>query len=355
MTNFIKKAVEVGFDKRVKPSMLLSNLFKTDMLDGIKVEIQGRVVKSIYSVDVELGTGGRRVDLSSFDKQDFTVPEYNNYAVINEEDMFKAQLGETEYSSQVANIAKLINDKQEPISDMHRRAEEKQAADALFQGKIVLANGTKIEFNKKATHDIDCTSHKWNQSSTKACGQIADACKLIVDDGLVSGGEFDLWLEDKGLHALLANPDFRDNADVNKGINRTNVGKPIEKTPGGTFHGQISIDSFVINIWTYNGKYEIPKGYQFANEGKKVTYIPSGSALILPTDVNFKKYYGAINNVNAQGTNGGSKLQLVKKEQLAYAYDEVRGGSAVTIAGVKSRPLYVPVDVDSFVTFKNLV
>ena len=354
MADFIKKAVEVGFDKRVKPSMLLSNLFKTKMLNGIKVEVQGRVVKSLYSVDVQLGTGGRRVDLSSFDKKDFTVPEYNNYAVINEEDMFKAQLGETEYTAQVANIATLINDRQVPISDMHRRAEEKQASDALFQGKIVWADGTKVEFNKKSTHDLDVSSEKWSGSG-KACGHIADACKLIIDDGLVSGGEFDLWLEDKGLHALLANDDFKANADVNKGINRTNVGKPVEKTPGGTFHGQISIDSFVINLWTYNEKYEIPQGYNFANEGKKVGYIPSGCGLILPTDVNFARYYGAINNVNAQGTTGGGKLQLVKQEQLTYSYDEVRGGSAVTIAGVKSRPLYVPVDVDAFVTFKNLV
>ena len=77
--------------------------------------------------------------------------------------------------------------------------------------------------------------------------------------------------------------------------------------------------------------------------------------MIVPVNPNFRKYYGAVNNVNAQSPIGGGKLQLVQTEQLPYAYDEVIDGSAVTKAGVKSRPLCVPVDVDCFATFKDLV
>jgi hypothetical protein len=39
---------------------------------------------------------------------------------------------------------------------------------------------------------------------------------------------------------------------------------------------------------------------------------------------------------------------------LPYAYDVVKGGSAITEAGVKSRPLCVPVDIDTFATFTNV-
>ena len=52
---------------------------------------------------------------------------------------------------------------------------------------------------------------------------------------------------------------------------------------------------------------------------------------------------------------GGAKLQLVEKEQVAYAYDKVNGGSVVTEVGVKSRVVCVPVGVDELVTFKNVV
>lgn len=355
MADLLKKAMEVGFDKRQKPSMLLSNMFKTKLLRTTKVEVQGRVVKSIYSVDVKLGTGGRRVELSSYDKKEFTIPEYNNFDIISEEDIFKVQLGETEYNQQIANIANLINDKQIPISDMQKRAVEKQASDALFQGKIVLTGGTEIKFNKKATHTISKSTAKWNGTSGDPIKDIGDACKLCIEDGLLTTTVFNFFAGDDVLNALLKNENFRENADANKGIKRSDIGIPEEQVPGGVYHGRISVGSSLVNIWTYNEKYTIPTGYDFAGEGTTVSYIPAGCALLVPVNPNFTKYYAAINNVNAPSGIGGSKLQLVETEQLPYAYDELVDGSAITKAGVKSRPLCVPVDVDCFATFKDLV
>lgn len=355
MTDMIKKAMEVGFDKRRKPSMLLANLFKVKKLKTNKVEIQGRVVDSIYSVDVKLGTGGRRQTLSEHETQEFTIPEYNDLVVISEDDMFKAQFGETVYEQKAANVANMINDRQIVLSDMQRRAEEKQASDALFFGSITLAGGGKINFKKKATHDIQVAT-KWNAAGATPLKDIEAACKVCVDDALLAATEFNLWLEDSGLTALLANEEFRANADINKGIKRTDINIPLEATPGGLFHGRVTVGSNIVNIWTYNEKYTIPKGYNFENEGAKVGYIPTGRALIVPVETNFKRYYAAINNVNApSGALGGAKLELVETEQMAYAYDELNDGSAVTKAGVKSRPLCVPVDIDSFATLKGLV
>lgn len=356
MANLVKKVMEVAFDKKQKPSMFLANFFKKQQLKTIKVEVQGRTVKSIYSVDVKLGTGGRRVDLSQFEKQEFAVPEYNDYSVISEEDMFKVQLGETEYTQQAARAADLITDRQEIISDSQRRAEEKQAADALFNGKVVLADGTKIEYNKKATHSIDKSSAKWTTETSNPLTDIKNACKLCVDDGKVGTSTFNLILEDDGLLALLANKQFKAGSNYDEGIKRADISIPEELTPGATFHGRFSAGSFKINLWTYNEKYTIPEGFNFANEGTEVGYIPQGGGVLLPENPNFRRYYGAVNNVDASnGVNvGGAKLNLQEVEQLPYAYDVVKGGSAITEAGVKSRPLCVPVDIDTFATFTNV-
>ena len=70
MTGAVKKAMEIGFDNRQKPSMFLANLFKKKQLKGIKVELQGRVVESYYSVDVKLGTGKRPTDEEFSDMQE---------------------------------------------------------------------------------------------------------------------------------------------------------------------------------------------------------------------------------------------------------------------------------------------
>lgn len=355
----LKKVMEVAFDKKKKPSMFLANLFKKKQLDGIKVEVQSRTIKSIYSVDVQLGTGGRYIDMSKYKKTDYVVPEYNDLSPITEQDMLEAGLGETEYdNAKVAKAADLITDRQEIISDMQRRAEEKQAADALFNGEVVLSNGDKITFNKKGSHNINLNSRKFSSDANGTpVDDIAAACGLIVTDAKLGDSVFNFISNDAVVRALLGNAQFRANADIQKGIDRTNVGMPEELTPGAKFHGQFACGGYRVNIWSYDGTYEIPTGYGFANEGTEVTYIPSGKAVILPLEPNFKRYYGALNSVDASvGSNvAGAKISLKQAEQLPYAYDEVNNGSAVTKAGVKSRPLCVPNDVDAFVTLYNLI
>lgn len=357
MGDLIAKLSRVAFDKRKSPSMFLTNFFNKVPLDGIKVELQSRTVKSIYSVDVKLGTGGRVMDFSKYDKKEYTVPEYNDYAVITEEDMCKVPFGYNEYSDmrKAATIADRIADKQILISDAQRRAEEKQASDGLFTGVVTLADKTKIEFNKKATHTIDKASAKWNSTDGNPVEDIKDACKLCRDDGKIGTSLFHLIMEDDAFSAMLSNEKFIKNANAQSGIDRTKIGIPEEMTPGATFQGQFAVGSNKINVWTYNEKYEIPTGYGFANEGTEVGYIPRGCAVLIPDKPKFERYYGAVNNVNADTKAGGEKLNLEQVEQLPYAYDVVNHGSAITEAGVKSRPLVVPVDVDSFATFKNLV
>ena len=355
--SLIKKSMEVVFDKKRKPAMFLANFFTKKQLDGIKLELQGRQVKALYSVDVKLGTGGRRVELSNHETKEYTVPEYNDHDVITEVDMFNTQLGETEYTKVAASIAGRITDKQENISDMQRRAEEKQASDSLFTGQIALAGGNKIEFNKKDTHTISKSAAKWNTAGGNPVADIIAACKLCVVDGMVSSSVFNLILEDSGLSALLANAKFIANSSAIAGIKRSDINIPEEQTPGALFHGQFSVGSFIINLWTYNEKYMIPVGFDLAGEGTEVGYIPEGYGLVLPMKPNFRRYYGAVNSVDASTTSniGGAKLSLQSVEQLPYAYDVVKGGSAYTEVGVKSRPLYVPADIDSFATFKDLV
>ena len=356
MTDLLKKAMEAVFDKKQKPAMFLSNFYEKRLLSGIKVELQGRSVKAYYSIDVKIGTGGRRVDMSTYDKSEFVIPEYNDYATLTEEDVLKVDFGETEYETKTANVVKMITDRQETISNNIRRAEEKQASDALFNGSITLSDSTVIDFNKKETHSITPDSGaEWNTSSGDPISDIADGCKLIIEDGKISESEFNLILDDEALSALLGNENFRSNSNILNGIKRADINIPVEKTPGAMFHGQFSCGSYRVNLWSYNEKYTIPEGFNFANEGSLVGFIPSASGVLLPMKPNFRRYYGAINNIAAPATVlGGARLQLVKGEQIPYAYDKVNGGSAVTEAGVKSRVLLVPYGVDEFVTYSSV-
>ncbi len=359
MPSLVKKTMRVAFDNKQKPSMFLRNFFKKVQLDSNKLELQGRTVKAIYSVDVKAGTGGRLIDVAKHTSKEYNLPEYNDYSVITEDDIQKLHLGETEYTKAIdaAKIADLITDRQEIISDAQRRAEEKQASDALFQGKIVLVGGDEIKFDKLATHTIDLSSKKWTTGTNDPIDEIKKACILCQKDGKVKTSLFNLILEDSGLIALLSNEKFKSGSNFDEGIKRTDINIPEELTPGASFHGRFSAASFRINLWTYNETYEIPKGFNFAGEGTEVGYIPTGCGVLLPDNPNFSCNYGVVNNVDA--SNGaflaGAKLNMEQVEQLPYAYDVVEHGSAHTEAGVKSRFACIPDNVNSFATFVNIV
>ena len=229
--------------------------------------------------------------------------------------------------------------------------------DGIFYGKIVLAGGNKVDFKKKASHKKSVSSAKWNTADGDPISVIQDLIALCLQDGKISTSEWNLIFEDKGLNAFLGNKKVKENGNWNEGIKRTDINMPIEATPGAMFHGRISVGSYLVNIWSYNEKYTVPKGYGFEHEGEQFGYIPSGCAALLPMNPNFKRYYGAINNTNAPTTPGigGNKLELVEREQLPYAYDVLDDGSATTKYGVKSRPLLVPVEIDSFATIHDIV
>ncbi len=353
MDSVLRKVVDIGFDKKIEPSTFLANFYEVEELDTLEVEIHGRSVKNTYSVDVELGTGGRKVEMGSFDRKSFVVPEYNDYTVITEKDLAKINFGQSPYDVSTARLADMILYRQSIISLMHRNAEEKQASDGLFYGQIAWSDGTKIELNKKGSHSIGVTN-KWGSSDSDPDADIENACKIAITDGSLSDSQFNLIMESSVWSAYKSNEKVKNSSNWNNGIKRTDINMPEEKTPGAFFHGQKSCGSYTINLWTYEKAYEIPKGFGFDNEGKKQTYIPKGGALLLPMKPEFKRYYGAINDTNVKSNIPGALLNLMKRQQVPYAYDVLKKGSAFIEVGVKSRPLLIPCDMDCFVTFKDL-
>lgn len=346
------------FTKLAKPTNFISNFYKEVYLDGIIAEIQGKDVKSTYSIDTQIGTGGRRHDFSYHETKDVIVPEYNDFTTITELDVFKRELGDTKYTVPGKTLVKKVVDKQLIFNMMQERAEEKQAVDALLQGKITLSNKEVIEFRKKATHNITPTN-RWTVVTHNPINDIEAACELCITDGKISTTEFNLILESKGFNALLNNPLFRENANLKNNIKRADISMPVADTKGGVFHGQFSAGAYIINLWSYNAKYEIPEGYGFQGEGTSVPYITVGSGILLPMEPEFERMYGAINKTNFNGPNliaaaNEVAIEIAKVKRLPYAYPAITNGSGVVYAGVKSRPLYYPKNVDSFATFSGV-
>ena len=357
VTEAFKTALVKTFQKVQQPSTFISNFYRKELLEGVTVELQGQDIKSTYSVDTKLSTEGRRHDFSLHETKTYTVPEYNDYTDITENDIFKKQFGETQYTQALGKVIDIIKPRLEAFSAMQRRSEEKQAIEALLNGKIVLSDNSEIEFRKKASHDIDCSSNKWNVNANDPLEAIEAAGQTIINDGKVTSPELNLILETNGVKALLGNEKFIKNSSYNNKIERSSIKIPVEQSIGAYFHGVFAAGSLTFNLWGYNGSYEIPKGFNFANEGKIVTYMPKGRGLILPTENKFTRFYGSLGDVNFENADDFFKslFNVLQQEQISFAYPILMNGTKRIQAGVKSRPLYVPVNIDSSVSLSGIV
>lgn len=63
---------------------------------------------------------------------------------------------------------------------------------------------------------------------------------------------------------------------------------PEEKTPGATLSGRIACGAYIVNIWSYDGTFTIPKGFNLKDEGKTSSFIPDGRGILIPKTRNLK-------------------------------------------------------------------
>jgi hypothetical protein len=348
-----------GFTLYQKPTLFLTSFANDRVTDFDKIELDKRSVRNVYAVDVERD-GARMVNFNKFETFEYTPPYFNQYDMLTPVQFDKRQFGKTEYE-RVGNLNTFLNERQGWISDTIVNDIEKMVSDALFNNQITLSDGSIITFNRKDTHYIDKTSNKWNTTDSNPIEDIEDLCQLTIDDGKMSGaGAFNLICARDTINTLLSNKKFREQTSFDQGIRLTDIKMPSWNTNGATFHGQFSVGSFRINLFSYNSKFEVPIGFNYANEGTLQPFIPNGTALLLAEGVRFDLIYAGIDNSATMINNGSigniNSLTMIKTKQLPYAYWTIISiGTAGFVYGVKSRPLFIPTNNDGFSICYNLV
>lgn len=352
------------FKEQVRPTLFLSSRAKVKTT--LATEIEFDVVRGTeeYAVDITPGAGSRSNKKSKFTTKTFVPPTYNESYPFTAVELEKRLPGFNKYAmssvSYGASLVSMLSGKQADLKDKILRSIELQARDAYFDGVITLSDGTTVDYNKKTTHDIK-PGVKWNNAAGTPLTNIAAACALCRSDGKIGANEFDLIVADNVLQALLSNPQFVDNADVRR-IDRAKISGPSAiNEAGATYHGTFSAGSYVINLWAYPQVYTVPVGYGFANEGTNQPYIPGAKALLIPTVLDLRLWFGGVATITDQvdpaleslGIMGGSMPSIVEADFVPYGYIDKRKKSLEV--GVESRPLFVPVQIDGFCTFNTLV
>lgn len=343
-----------AFQKVKAAPQALVGLCQEKQLDTAYVEFDSREIKNLTSVDVARDTGGRYHKMTGFDTVKFKIPAYNDYTQLTEAFFLERGFGQKPYSAVVADAVAEVTRIQGIFSNYQANSKNKQVADGLLNGRIVLADTTKIEFNKKETHDIT-VAKKFSDPTAKILDNLGAGCQLIVDDAKIGETEFHFITNGKSINSIITNDDIQKAAQAIKGIDRVALGMPVEKTPGMSLSGRVSAAGFIINIWSYNANFTVPEGFGFAGEGKTQYFIPDDRAILLPKTNQLMMYYGGLVSCPVGSGNIFKDMQLIKEKEYNYQYGKAEGGTGTIEFGVKSAPLFVPKNPDGYVSFSNIM
>jgi hypothetical protein len=344
-----------AFKLKAMPTRFVSSWFQSpdaNKFDTTEIVVDIKRNNESIAVDVVRGTQGRNNVNKRFTTKTYTPPVYDEYANFNESERLNRALGQTEYDDHsMAVVIAAITDDQAEMQAKIIRAIEKQAVDSLFAGQIALINGDTVDFKQKATHKI-APVVDWSNANGVPLDDMAGAAKLNRQDGYKQTTD-GLFGED-ALKLLFNNDQFKEKANQQfEQAQNMAIRPPMMNSEGAVFHGQLTIGDYRINIWSYPQFYDVPLGYSLPNEGTKVPYIPTDKVFIgNASGSRFDLYYAGIEKLAVApdprlASLGLSMIPMTMKGDF-HEYGAIDQLAQNAIYGVKSAPLCVPTEIDSF-------
>ena len=353
VTSLFRQAMAEAFEQLPRTYSFLTALARSD--DATHVFTTESIVVDImrgnerYAIDVVRGTGGRSNSLRRFTTKEYIPPMYDENSPISPEELLKRSVGMDPFRDPRAatSIASIIVGEQKKHQDTIIRAIEVQAANALFTGTVPLVNGDTVDYKQKATHQITVGT-AWSNPAADVIGDIQGAIDVVRQDGLLEANV--LILGTDSLKNFFANTALQAQANFRR-IERTAIMMPEWAENGGVFHGEVTIGSHKLEVWSYPQTYEVPTGFGLPNEGTSVPYVPVDAALITSSQARFDLYFAGLPTlVSTVDTALESFMQSMPSMIAArfQPYGSVDQRRVNVEVGVRSAPLWVPTQIDGF-------
>ena len=348
--SFERTAMGLVFKKKANPTLFLSSMFQTpdrNIFPTIQVQFDIKRSGEEMSVDIVRGTGGRLNYDKQFTNKNYIPPMYDEYGNVNEaEQLLYRVAGKNEYDDVLmADIIDMITNDQVLYQDKILRAIEYQAAQVLFNGTIVLIFGDTIDFKMKATHKVN---QAWSGAGDDPDAGLQTVCDLNRADGL--GTSTDAIFGATALNTYLNNAKVIAKSNFRR-VDRIDIRPPLLNSDGANFHGTISVGDYTLNVWTYPQVYTVPMGYGLPNEGTKVPYVPTSKVWVGNPNARFDLIYGGVAQLLPADPRlaalGISNMPLITAGKW-HLYGATDFKAQNVIYGVRSAPLCIPTDIDSY-------
>lgn len=351
--NITTASVEM-FKKSAKPSKFFTDLFR-DRGASNQFKIQMDIVRGEerVAVDVVPGTGPKESKkLKPFTSKEYITPAYDESYIKTAEEIKIRLAGKNAFEPADVEAAMAVFFRDAMIDGQDRidRSVELQAIEILTLGTLTFQNSESLDFKMRASHKVTVGT-PWSTVTADALGDIQGIGDQIRKNGLSVPNT--LIFGSTAIKEFLALDQIKDQLNLRRAkLIDITPPRPLSAEKGATFHGVVSVESYEYQIWSY------PQWYVSSADGDavvKAEYLDPGKVIVMDSKARLDRFYGAIprftdgNLEGAQAINFGSIMAVGNPVKSAPYVFMGNRGQALEV-GVRSRPLCVPTDIDSFAT-----
>lgn len=329
---FDTRTMLAALEQMPRPKTFLRDTFFRNVktFDTTAVDIDIVKGKRRVAVYVSPKQQGHVVDRAGYTTNTYTPPYIKEKMITTAADLLKRGPGENIYSakSPEQRAAEQLNKDLTELDELITRAEEIQAAQALFYGKVTVKDGAEISFGLANDHNLTLTTTDlWNDSAiTKALilKQLrAWRLKNIKDSGVPPT---DLILGSDAAEAFITVFGSADTGALSSvKIIRGQI-EPQLLPNGVTYWG--FLPEIGVDVWSYDEWYH--------NGSADVAMVPTKKVCLVSKNARFDRYYGAIQDLSA----------LYATDRFPKSWEEEDPSARFIM--LQSAPLLAPHQVDSF-------
>lgn len=357
MSDATSRRMLAKFEQMAPAPKFLSSFFKTNpqsFHSSEKIEID--VIREDEDIAIplpDITSGARNNENSKFVNKEWTPAILREKGGIVAYDQMKRQAGETSYDDPnfLRSAGNQIVSMGRKLLNKLRRTVELMCSQVLQTGAIALvdASGTTIfseSFAVKSTHMITAST-AWATDGTTGdpLADISAAARVIRKDGKRKPDR--LLFGNSALQRFLANAKVK--AALDKTTLNIAVLNPANRSEDATFVGMIWIDNYQYEIWLYDGWYKHPQ------TGTLTPYIADDNVIILSSPARLDLTFGAIPYI-AQPDPRAAQLIGGRMSSVDGAFDftpnaYIADDNVSLVLELGTRPLAIPVEIDSFARF----
>lgn len=326
----LTKALADVMRERTAPMSFMRSFFKEKEYATASISIEVERGTERVAADVYRGSEGNRNRMGATSEKMFIPPYFREFFDVTELDLYDRMFGSDMIDTVIlTQMVSDITDKLKLLCDKIDRAYEKQCADVVQTGIVTLSSGTNIDFKRKAGSMQDLSATPWTSDSNNPIDHLIAGAKFVREKGKSQGGTLNVLMGETAFSAFLNNAKVKGRADI-KNYSLDSLSVPQKNAVGASFHGEVSIGSYLGRIWTY------PEGYENSG-GTFVKYLDDKKIVILPEAPRFLLAYAAVpqlidleNPIVKKGKFVFGDYKDLRKK--THEYDVCSAGVAIPVA-----------------------